>query len=268
MSKFSMKIGSQVKKLAYATLTIGLLFSFSACKPNKPSKKNRRASNKFAPAVSNSNDAQANWTPSPVAPVLNDQGLTPLTGCLKEQPIQQMDILINGAIASPVVVNNKSSNPWNNQGIPGQMTFEFNGGFAHTEVNAYGQLMKNQGKITTRDLSSYKVEQIKYIRITLGGHAFRSIPFEDYSFWKGPITKFRISDASRFAMNTVSIVVNGKELYKRGALNVTLDSRHRSWEDLDLASNLVTQNVMEEPCEAVILPVETEPLPAENDPAP
>jgi len=240
-------------------LSAGLiLVASTSCKPEKKKSKAKPAVGPGADATFSQGpqeyvppapvtDAASTWTETTNNPTST---FTPLSGCLKEQQIQQMEIIINGAIASPKIVDDSSGSPKYNQGVPGQLTFEFNDGFAYTETAGYNRLMTNQGRITITDFTSYSVDQIKYIKVSLGGHSFRNDEFTEYDFWKGEKVRYRVTETSRFAMNTFTVLINGKEYYKQGALNATLNSKTESWGDENLSTNLVTKKILEESCDA------------------
>ncbi|MEZ4741604.1 MAG: hypothetical protein R3B45_04030 [Bdellovibrionota bacterium] len=177
---------------------------------------------------------------------------TPNGPCFIDNKITRMDVIINGAISSPTIISESSKDPKYNIGVPGQLTFEFNDGFAHTETSGYAKLLNNQGRITITEFSSYVINQIKYIKITLGGHSFKNEEFTEFDFWKGEKRRYKIWETSRLSINTVTIIINGKEVYKKGAMNTELTSENEFWLDNQLQDNLVTKQIIAEKCDPVV----------------
>ncbi len=178
----------------------------------------------------------------------------PLAGCLKNQSLQQVEVVINGAIEAPVVIDGKAKNPRSNVGVPEQMTIEFNSGMASSATDALIQLRNNQGRLIIKDLASYTVDQIAYIKISLDGHRFQSMPFSESDFWQGSITRFQVTETNRFLINSLSVLINGQEFYRLGALSKTLHAGSPEWKEENILQNLVTKKIIQQDCTASTTP--------------
>jgi hypothetical protein len=241
-------------KFVAILLTMLPLALLSGCKP-APAKK----SQSVAPAPVSVDTGSSFQTPigtstttTPAATAAWQQTTTfaPLSGCLKNQPMQQVEIVINGAIEAPSIVEKSAKTPRNSTGVPAQMTFEFNTGLAYSATDAMTQLRNSQGRIIIKDLASYSVDQIAYIKISLDGHSYQSTQFSEWDFWSGQITKYQVAETNRFLINSLSVLINGQEFYRLGALGKTLSAGTPIWKEENLAQNLVTKKQLQQDCTA------------------
>ena len=236
------------KKLPYPIITaiflnILAVATMPSCKPAATTTKSPAAAP--AAAAATTPDPYIPPAVTPIAPLVpaaptafNGLGLS---GCLKTQPMQQVEFLLNGAIEAPSIIDDSAKNPRNNDGVPGQMTFEFNTGLAYSATDAMAQLRNNQGRIIIKDLASYTVDQIAYIKISLDGHTFESTPFSDWDFLRGQITKYQVVESSR-------VLINGQEFYRLGAVKKTLRADDNTWTESKLSENLVSKKILTQTC--------------------
>lgn len=240
------------KNLTLFSVFVSLLFIFTAsCKQQKVT--NRRTGFQQA-AKQKTEDVEKKAVETPerdIAPPIED--ISVLNGCLKKQNINQMEIILKGATEEPLQVEKSAKNIKQNTGVPDQLTFYFNDGFAHTEQNAMATLQQNSGRIVITDLSPYTVDQIKYFRISQDGHKYQSTAFQDYDFFQGFVTRYKVEETSRFRINEITVKINGREYYRLGGRQDVISSKDKIWGDnetgVSLEENLITKAILAEKCE-------------------
>lgn len=224
---------------------------FVGCKD--PSPKAKKSAPIFQPATSNSDNTGNSQVPqtstqTPAVDPVAVQTVTSNSDCPAEQKLTEVAIVLNGAIEAPVLLKDSAKDQTQNQGIAGQMTFEFNTGLSYTATDAIAQLKANQGRIVIKDFASYTLSQIQYVKISLDGHAFENTPFSEWDFWKGQETRYKVYETNRFVINSISIVVNGQEFYRQGSVKKTLSAASPAWKDENLDANLVTSQIRAKAC--------------------
>jgi hypothetical protein len=242
-----------LRKYQQIKIAVGLVQAISlvwipSCKPPAETK-----AGPVTPAVTTSPTYTQPVAAVPITPPVWQpvSTFTPMSGCMKNQVMQQVEIAINGSIEAPFLIDSGAKAPRNNDGLPTQLSFEFNKGFSSSVTDGMNQMRANQGKITLTDLTSYTVDQIAYIKISLDGHSYQSDEFTESGFWSGQVSKYRVSETNRLRINSLSIRINGQEFYRLGALNKTLQATGPSWKEENLAQNLVTKKLLQQDCAAM-----------------
>lgn len=170
------------------------------------------------------------------------------TGCWSKQTVKSLEINIEGSHLGETLANPESKDPKNSDNLAASITFEFGYNFVYDNPNEESQAIFTQnGKAIINEKYKFRrVSEIEYIKIKKGGMGIKSVAFQKYNWMGGSSTRYKISEINRYALNSLTLKVNGKVLYSKDGINHVFsgDPTLSSWSDMSIRSNQAYMTLM------------------------